>query len=175
MTAITKPTLPTGVDLDFDELMDGMDGGSVYIAEGEYADEAAIKTAFADQTALVTELAKYEELGEFQETPFSVKSSAEVKSTYHTSRQGKRTTEMNLNITGLSAEQKSWLESVMPKIIMSIAIVSDDQDKVLVFNKHKWATDWQGEADGFWNVTVKSKFSGHTKNRIVPVPCPPAA
>lgn len=174
MTAITKPTLPAGVDLDFDSLMDGMDGGKVLIAEGEYADEAAIKTAFADQTALATEIAKYEELGEFQDTPFSITSSVDIKTTYHTSRQGKRTTEMNLNITGMSAEQKGWLESVMPKTIMSIAIVSDDQDKVLVFNRHKWSVDWKGEADGFWNVTVKAKFSGHTKNRIVPVPCPEA-
>lgn len=174
MTAITKPTLPAGVDLAFEELMDGMDGGSLHIAEGEYTDEAAIKTAFADQTALATELAKYEELGEFQETPFSITSTVEVKKTYHTSRQGKRTTVVSLNIAGLSAEQKEWLESVMPKIIMSIAIVSDDQDKVLVFNKHKWAIDWKGEADGFWNITVKTEFSGHTKNRIVPVPCPEA-
>jgi hypothetical protein len=172
---LSKPTLPSGTDLDFSTLMDGMDGGKVYIADGSYSDLAAIKTAFADQTAAATELStSYIEMGKFQDKPFTFKSDVELKKAYDIIKQGKRTTTADYNLIGLMSGQKDWLESDLNKVDRTIVVVSDDLEKVVVVNGCKWACNWSGETDDWWKATIKTEFKGLTKNKIAVVNCPEA-
>jgi hypothetical protein len=173
--SVTKPTLPAGVSFSIDELLEAVDGGNIHITDGSYADEAAIKTAFSDQTVAATTITTdYIPFGEFQEKPFSVKSDVKILKSYHRSREGRRTTSIELNLIGLSVEQKNWLEKELKKKVRTVAIISEDKATVAVFNGLKWAYNWSFEADEYCKVTIKTEFSGITEGKIVPIPCPEA-
>jgi len=173
--ALTKPTFD-GASADFDDLIDGMDGGDAYIAAGAgFESEATMAAALDDQTAVDTLLGtSFEKFGTFQEEPYSMESKVELKKTYNYVKQGKRSNTISLNFAGLSAELKKWCEEQLNATAHTIIIRSTNKAKLLVFNGLKWAMEWSSKADDWYLVTIKTEFTGNTANKVVMLTCPEA-
>ncbi len=176
MAPVSKPTLPAGTDLSFAELLDGLEGGHIYLGEGSYADIAAVKAAFSDQdVAAATLAAGFISMGELAENPGKANSKAEKKKTYHYIKEGKRTNVVELHLSGVTEEQKNYLESSLNSTAKTIVVQSDDLSTIVVFNGLKWTADWDGEFDDYWDWTINTEFNGATAAKIVPLQCDPAA
>lgn len=170
---LTKPGL-VAEELTLEDLIDGMEGGHAYISEGAgFEDEASMASSLADQSAVATLLAaSFDEFGTFQEEAWDIQSKVELKKTYHFVKQGKRTTTITMGLAGLNSKSKSWLENKLNRNPHTIIIQSMDKDKLLVFNGLKWVMEWSNKVDDWFNVTVKTEFSGTTKNKVVMLECP---
>lgn len=161
------PTIMTAGDLDFSELMDVMIADSVYFALGDYVDDGAA-AVFGDLSKAAEELENsYIRLGELAEKPGKMDSKINKLKTRNFSIPGKRTSTVELNIAGLSNNQKNYLESVLFQgKVISILVASKDLRRIVLFNGMRWTVDWSGEADGLFNVVISTEFSGATADRI---------
>ena len=170
---LTKPGL-AAEDFELDDLIDGMEGGYAYISEGTgFENETTMAAAVADQGTVATLLAaSFEEFGTFQEDAWDIQSTVEMKKTYHFVKQGKRSTAITMGLAGLNSKAKSWLENKLNQEPHTIIIQSTDKDKLLIFNGLKWVMEWSNKVDDWFNVTVKTEFSGTTKNKVVMLACP---
>jgi len=167
---ISQPTYPTNMteaDLAFNQLMDVLIADLVYFGIGTY-DQLSIDTLYADQYTAKTELnANFDLLGELAEKPGKTDSKLSKLKTRNYTIPGKRTSTVELNISGLSTKQKNFLESTL---FMSkdttIVVASKELDRVVIFTGLRWTVDWSGEADGLFNVVISTEFSGVTSNKI---------
>ena len=167
---ISPPTYPapmTEADLAFNQLMDVLIADLVYFGIGTY-DATSIGTLYADQSLVKTELTtNFDLLGELAEKPGKTDSKLTKLKTRNYTIPGKRTSTVELNISGLSTKQKNFLESTL---FMSkdttIVVASKELDRVVIFTGLRWTVDWSGEADGLFNVVISTEFSGVTSNKI---------
>jgi hypothetical protein len=167
---ISQPTYPsnmTEADLAFNQLMDVLIADLVYFGIGTY-DATSIGTLYADQSLVKTELTtNFDLLGELAEKPGKTDSKLTKLKTRNYTIPGKRTSTVELNISGLSTKQKNFLESTL---FMSkdttIVVVSKEYDRAVIFTGLRWTVDWSGEADGLFNVVISTEFSGVTSNKI---------
>jgi len=167
---ISPPTYPAGTlesDLGFSKLMDVLIADFVYFGIGTY-DQLAIETLYANQGSAKTELTtNFDQLGELAEKPGKTDSKLTKLKTRNYTIPGKRTSTVELNISGLSTKQKNFLESTL---FMSkdttIVVASKELDRVVIFTGLRWTVDWSGEADGLFNVVISTEFSGVTSNKI---------
>lgn len=167
---ISQPTYPsnmTEADLGFSKLMDVLIADLVYFGIGTY-DQLAIETLYATQGSVKTELTtNFDLLGELAEKPGKTDSKLTKLKTRNYTIPGKRTSTVELNISGLSTKQKNFLESTL---FMSkdttIVVASKELDRVVIFTGLRWTVDWSGEADGLFNVVISTEFSGVTSNKI---------
>ena len=179
---ISQPTYPsnmTEADLGFSKLMDVLVADLVYFGIGTY-DQTSIDTLYATQGSVKTELTtNFDLLGELAEKPGKADSKITKLKTRNYSIPGKRTSTVELTISGLSVKQKDYLESsfVMGKN-MTIVVASTSFDRVVIFTGLRWTVDWSGEADGLFSVVISTEFSGITAGKIYlfkdipPVPQP---
>ena len=167
---ISQPTYPsnmTEADLAFNQLMDVLIADQVYFGIGTY-NQTDINTLYANQGSVKTELTtNFDLLGELAEKPGKTDSKLSKLKTRNYPIPGKRTSTVELNISGLSTKQKNFLESTL---FMSkdttIVVASKELDRVVIFTGLRWTVDWSGEADGLFNVVISTEFSGVTSNKI---------
>lgn len=167
---LTAPTYPSGTlqaDLEFPALMEGISADKIYFGMGKYTSSEAT-TAYGTQTAMATELnTNMDLLGELAEKPGKADSKVNKLKSRNFMIMGKRTNTVELTIVGLSVKQKTFLESrnFSGKDI-TIAIVSADNDRAVVFNGLRWTCEWSGEADGLFSMVISTEFSGSTKDKV---------
>lgn len=170
-STITPPVYPGSIsegDLSFSKLMDTFVADNVYFGHGSY-DPTLVPSIYITTEAANTELTNnFNCLGELAEKPGKADSKLNKLKTRNYIVPGKRTNTVELNIAGLSNNQKSYLESndFMSKTT-TIVVASKDFDRVVIFNGLRWTVDWAGEADGLFNVTISSEFSGTTSDKIL--------
>jgi len=170
-STITPPVYPGSIgegDLVFSKLMDAFVADNVYFGNGIY-DPIQVPSIYATTGAVKTELTNsFNCLGELAEKPGKADSKLNKLKTRNYVVPGKRTNTVELNIAGLSNSQKSYLESndFMSKTT-TIVVASKSLDRVVIFNGLRWTVDWAGEADGLFNVTISSEFSGTTSDKIL--------
>ena len=157
----------TEADLAFNQLMDVLIADQVYFGIGTY-NQTDIDTLYANQGSVKTELTtNFDLLGELAEKPGKTDSKLTKLKTRNYTIPGKRTSTVELNISGLSTKQKNFLESTL---FMSkdttIVVVSKEYDRAVIFTGLRWTVDWSGEADGLFNVVISTEFSGVTSNKI---------
>ena len=138
-----------------------------YFGIGTY-DQASLDTLYATQASVKTELTtNFDLLGELAEKPGKTDSKLTKLKTRNYTIPGKRTSTVELNISGLSTKQKNFLES---SLFMgrntTIVVVSKGFDRVVIFNGLRWTVDWSGEADGLFSVVISTEFSGITNGKI---------
>jgi len=154
-------------DLKFANLMDVLVADNVYFGVGSY-DAEGVNTLYATQPDVKAELTtNFSLLGELAEKPGKADSKITKLKTRNYTIPGKRTSTVELNISGLSTKQKNFLESTL---FMSkdttIVVVSKEYDRAVIFTGLRWTVDWSGEADGLFNVVISTEFSGVTSNKI---------
>ncbi len=167
---VAKPTYPADMsvdDLKFDRLMDVLVADNVYFGVGSY-DAEGVNTLYATQPGVKTELtSNFDLLGELAEKPGKTDSKLTKLKTRNYTIPGKRTSTVELNISGLSTKQKNFLESTL---FMSkdttIVVASKELDRVVIFTGLRWTVDWSGEADGLFSVVISTEFSGITADKI---------
>ena len=143
---ISQPTYPSNMtegDLSFSKLMDVLVADLVYFGIGTY-DQTSIDTLYANQGSVKTELTtNFDLLGELAEKPGKTDSKLTKLKTRNYTIPGKRTSTVELNISGLSTKQKNFLES---SLFMgrntTIVVVSKGFDRVVIFNGLRWTVDW---------------------------------
>ena len=167
---VSQPTYPADMspdDLKFANLMDVLVADNVYFGVGSY-DAEGVNTLYATQPDVKAELTtNFSLLGELAEKPGKADSKITKLKTRNYTIPGKRTSTVELNISGLSTKQKNFLESTL---FMSkdttIVVVSKEYDRAVIFTGLRWTVDWSGEADGLFNVVISTEFSGVTSNKI---------
>ncbi|MCB5235189.1 MAG: hypothetical protein LHW60_08135 [Candidatus Cloacimonetes bacterium] len=170
-STITPPVYPGSIgegDLAFSKLMDAFVADNVYFGHGSY-NPTLVPSIYTTTEAAKTELTNsFNCLGELAEKPGKADSKLSKLKTRNYVIPGKCTNTVELNIAGLSNNQKTYLESndFMSKIT-TIVVASKDFDRVVIFNGLRWTVDWAGEADGLFNVTISSEFSGGTSDKII--------
>ena len=167
---ITPPTYPTNMtegDLNFAKLMDVLIADLVYFGIGTY-DQASLDTLYATQASVKSELNTNSDLlGELAEKPGKTDSKLTKLKTRNYTIPGKRTSTVELNISGLSTKQKNFLEcTLFMSKDTTIVVASKELDRVVIFTGLRWTVDWSGEADGLFNVVISTEFSGVTSNKI---------
>jgi len=168
--ALVQPTFPNGTtysDLLFTALNDTFIADNVYFGAGTYT-SAEVGTKYASKSAMATELSTYlVSLGELAEKPGKADSKCERLKTRNYQIPGKRTSTVELSITGLSQKQKDFLESsAFSGVALTIVCTNREQDRYTIFNGMRWTVDWSGEADGLWTVVISSEYSGNTKDKL---------
>ena len=170
MPAISQPTYPTPMtesDMLFNALVDVFIADDVYFGFGTYSD-SEIASIYNNQSSIKDELnSSFDMLGELAEKPGKADSKITKLKTRNYTLPGKRTSTVELTISGLSNRQKNYLESsaFMGKN-MTIVAASKSLDRVAIFNGLRWTVDWSGEADGLFSVVISTEFSGATSNKI---------
>lgn len=167
---IATPVYPTGTlqtDFDFAALMDSMVADKIFFGFGKYT-SAEATTAYATQTSLGTETTtNMDSLGELAEKPGKADSKVNKLKSRNYLIPGKRTSTIELTIIGLNAKQKNYLESrAFSGKEITIAVISNENDRAVIFNGMRWAVEWSGEADGMFSVVISTEYSGATKDRI---------
>ena len=167
---LVTPVYPTGTtqtDFDFAALVEGMVADKIYFGFGKYT-SAEATTAYATQAALTTEVTNnMDSLGELAEKPGKADSKVNKLKSRNYLISGKRTNTIELTIIGLNAKQKNFLESrSFSGRDITITVVSNENDRAVVFNGMRWAVEWSGEADGMFSVVISTEYSGATKDRI---------
>lgn len=168
--ALVQPTFPSGTtaaDLLFGALNDTFVADNVYFGAGVYT-AAEVGTKFASKSAMATELStNTSPLGELAEKPGKADSKCERLKTRNYQIPGKRTSTVELSITGLSSKQKDFLESsAFSGVALTLICTNREQDRYTIFNGMRWTVDWSGESDGLWTVVISSEYSGNTKDKL---------
>ncbi|MCB5253239.1 MAG: hypothetical protein WC111_01780 [Candidatus Cloacimonadaceae bacterium] len=170
MPPINKPTYPANMtegDLRFEALVDVMVADKIYLGSGTYT-ASEIANVYATQDSIQDHLGlSFDPLGELAEKPGKADSKITKLKTRNYAIPGKRTSTVELTISGLSVKQKDYLESsfFMGKS-MTIVVTSTSLDRVVVFNGLRWTVDWSGEADGLFSVVISTEFSGITAGKL---------
>lgn len=170
MPPLTAPTFPggtTAADLLFTALVETYVADNVYFGLGAYT-AAEVGTKFATKTAMASEISTYlKPLGELAEKPGKMDSKSERLKSRNYQINGKRTSTIELTLTGLGVKQKDFLESsAFSGAVVTIICTNREQDRYTIFNGMRWTVDWSGEADGLWNVVISSEFSGNTADKL---------
>jgi hypothetical protein len=148
--------------LNFEQMLARFAGGWVYIGEGSYADASEADSAFADQTALDTELStNLSKISDLADDPGKEESTVEKHKTMNYVIEGKRENTVELNLVGLTQERKDWLENELNRSKKTIALVTKDRKDVLLFNGLRWAYERNSSFNGEpFSGTISSQFSG---------------
>lgn len=160
------PGSMTSADLAFDSLLEQMIGDDVYIGAGtlKSTDWTQLIDIVTWDEALA---AAFDVLGELAEKPGKIESKLSALRTRNYKVAGKRTTNIEITIIGVSQLQKSYLESTdFSTTTMTMVLRNREKDRVMVFNGMKWAVDWSGEVDGLFTVVLTTEFSGTTDGKI---------
>jgi hypothetical protein len=139
----------------------------VYFGFGSYSD-SEVASINNTQSSIKDELSNsFDLLGELAEKPGKADSKITKLKTRNYTLPGKRTSTVELTISGLSNRQKNYLESsaFMGKNVTIVAC-SKSYDRVVIFNGLRWTVDWSGEADGLFNVVVSTEFAGNTAEKV---------
>ncbi|OPZ48744.1 MAG: hypothetical protein BWY95_00580 [Bacteroidetes bacterium ADurb.BinA104] len=170
MPSISQPTYPTPMnesDMLFNALVDVFIADDVYFGFGSYSD-SEVASINNTQSSIKDELSNsFDLLGELAEKPGKADSKITKLKTRNYTLPGKRTSTVELTISGLSNRQKNYLESsaFMGKNVTIVAC-SKSYDRVVIFNGLRWTVDWSGEADGLFNVVVSTEFAGNTAEKV---------
>ena len=174
---VVKPTLTglTASDLRLPALLESMPGDIAYFGAGTYS-AADIASKYLNQTTLATELStNLTDLGELAEKPTKADSKAEKLKTRNYTHPGKRTTNLELTLAGLSNLKKNYLESTaFSTTPMTIVLVSRANDRVVIYNGMRWTADWSGESDGLFTVVISAEFTGATLGKFYALKVPAA-
>jgi hypothetical protein len=117
----------------------------VYFGFGSYSD-SEVASIYNNQSSIKDELnSSFDLLGELAEKPGKADSKITKLKTRNYTLPGKRTSTVELTISGLSNRQKNYLESsaFMGKN-MTIVAASKSLDRVAIFNGLRWTVDWSG-------------------------------
>ncbi|HPI25211.1 MAG TPA: hypothetical protein PLO57_02010 [Candidatus Cloacimonadota bacterium] len=151
----------------FNALVDVFIADDVYFGFGSYSD-SEVASINNTQSSIKDELSNsFDLLGELAEKPGKADSKITKLKTRNYTLPGKRTSTVELTISGLSNRQKNYLESsaFMGKNVTIVAC-SKSYDRVVIFNGLRWTVDWSGEADGLFNVVVSTEFAGNTAEKV---------
>jgi len=154
-------------DMLFNALVDVFIADDVYFGFGSYSD-SEVASINNTQSSIKDELSNsFDLLGELAEKPGKADSKITKLKTRNYTLPGKRTSTVELTISGLSNRQKNYLESsaFMGKNVTIVAC-SKSYDRVVIFNGLRWTVDWSGEADGLFNVVVSTEFAGNTAEKV---------
>jgi len=160
------PGAMTAADLAFDALLAEMVGDDAYIGAGTLS-SADLATLIDQVTWDAALAANFDSMGELAENAGKVESKLASLKTRNFKLPGKRTTTVELNLVGISQLQKQYLESNdFSATTMCVILRNREKDRVIVFNGMKWTTDWSGEVDGLFAVTLTTEFVGTTDGKI---------
>jgi len=170
MPPVNKPTYPPNMsesDLCFENLVDVMVADKIYLGSGSYFD-GEIPRVYTTQSSIQDHLVQsFDPMGELAEKPGKTDSKITKLKTRNYTLPGKRTSTIELTISGLSVKQKDYLEgSFFMGKNMTIVVTSTNFDRVVIFNGLRWTVDWSGEADGLFSVVISTEFSGITSGKI---------
>lgn len=170
LTNVVKATYPSGIDagdLAFDELLESLVGDEVYFGAGTLSD-ADIETYLSDQATITSTLASnFESLGELAEKPSKADSKVDVLKTRNYVVPGKRSTSVEVTLSGISNLQKAFLESAsFQNETYTLIMLNRDHDRMVIYNGMRWITSWSGEVDGVFTVVLASEFGGTTNAKI---------
>ncbi len=119
-------------------------------------------------------------IGELAEKPVTVKSTVERLKTRNNQLPGKRTTSIEIRISGAGTKQKEYLENELPKKEITLAIFGTNPDyipdesniveqyPVVFISGLRWTADIMGETDGLWTVVLSTEYQGCSGDRIMP-------
>ncbi len=163
----TKPTLNTKV-VDFSKQVAAFQHGKCMIGDGEFdsiADIPGASLAGRDEflTFLETVL---QEISDLAENPGKESSKVVKLPTSNYVIEGKRTNTIELYLVGLTQERKDWLEAELNKQVRTIALLSPDGDRALIFNGMRWTYERETELNGLFNSTLSTSYSNTSKNRF---------
>ena len=170
MPPINKPTYPANMtegDLRFESLVDVMVADKIFLGSGTYT-AGEISNVYTTQDSIQDHLGlSFDPMGELAEKPGKTDSKISKLKTRNYTLPGKRTSTIELTISGLSVKQKDYLEgSFFMGKNMTIVVTSTNFDRVVIFNGLRWTVDWSGEADGLFSVVISTEFSGITAGKI---------
>ncbi len=140
--------------------------GKAYIASGSYDSKTDFETAFADLTAMATELVKFDEFGDLADKPYKIDSKVEKLKTLHRIIEGKRTNSVTINFNGMSDTRKEFIESELNKQDATIIMVNKDENAVKCFNGLRFLGQHNGEGNALYNAVIEAEFSGSSYRKI---------
>jgi len=159
MPPVIKPTIPT-VAANFTDMLHKFSFGKLFIGDGGYSKQEA-DAAFATLESKEEELnAKFISLSDVADNPGKIESKVEKLKTYNYIIEGKRTNSIEINLVGVNAERKIWLEEQLNRKNRTIVLESKDKGSVLIFNSMRWSCEWTHEIDGFFNSVIGTEYSG---------------
>lgn len=155
---------------DINKQLAAFQGGKVYMSEGSYADKAAVIAAFADLTDKATELStNYQAMSDLAEDPGSFDSTVEILKSMNYTYEGKRSNVLTLNLVGVSAPRKEFLEKDLNSIVRTIVLESHSGKDLMILNGLKFVADTKSPFSGLTSVVIKSEFGGATDTKIIPI------
>ncbi len=166
-------------DLTFDLLEHVMPGDHVYFGFGNDARTLIQDTADITNQDVINILGKMDLLGELAEKPGKVDSKISKLKTRNYQIQGNRSSDIELNIVGISDKLLGYLESelfqcndvciLVTDVVKEAADIDVDPGyRCLLLNGMRWVVDWSAEADGLWTVVITTTISGTTTDKIMP-------
>ena len=173
MPGYVQPAMPTGVtdiSQDISAMLLEMPGGKAYLGEqGGVATKTEMDANCSSQTQLSANLGLAfleigsklaEDAGSFESNPVELK--------YHGgSLPGKRITKVNVNILGVSPDQKAYFESdEFEKVMKALVLVDESGENAIMFQNAYLRASLKGKIGGLWTISLSCEYIGKTTDNV---------
>jgi hypothetical protein len=172
--AVSKETSPSGIadEMAFSAVKSVLPGGQIYMGIGSYS-SAELTSIVNGMDNLSAELSSnFDVWGELadEDDAIDMNSTSEVLETRYHTLEKRRSTEIQLKLTGVTKTLKEYIESpTFAKTARTFVVLADaDENTFLILNGLIWRAEWSAQIDGLWNIMLKTKVKGSTDDYVLP-------